>query len=522
MAAAVTVPQRSLLLNPQAPHELLRPHHGVLTVSGYGIRVSVERGHLLLQDGVGALRRRGRFPRIGHNLKRVILIGSDGSVSLAALRWLADQKASFVMLDRDGSVLMTTGPARSSDARLRRAQALAHHSGVAIPIVRYLLDQKLAGQERLARERLNAEAAAEIIGKARRDLQAADTVVALRAVESQGATAYWSAWHEVPVTFPKADLPRVPEHWRVFGSRRSSLSGAPRLAVNPPNAMSNYLYAMLEAESRLAAAALGLDPGLGLLHVDLESRDSFACDLMEPIRPQVDAYVLDWLTRDVPLQRAWFFEQRNGNCRLMASFVALLSDTAPMWARAVAPIAERVAQMLWSTVRKPSAESRLPARLTQRHRREARYEMPAASEERSGIPPTCPGCGTPLKRYTTRCAACESKEATKRLVRAAEEGRLLAHNADAQARRAEARRRDLRALSEWKDADQPAWLTEQFYAAEIQPRLRYSTLSTLSAALNVSRTYASNIRAGLRRPHPRHWLTLARLIGITSPNSEGV
>jgi hypothetical protein len=46
-------------------------------------------------------------------------------VSLAALRWLADQDAAFVMLDRDGSVLATTGPVRSSDAKLRRAQALA-------------------------------------------------------------------------------------------------------------------------------------------------------------------------------------------------------------------------------------------------------------------------------------------------------------------------------------------------------------------------------------------------------------
>jgi len=488
----------------------------VLTLSGYGIRMSVERGHLLIEDGVGTLRRRARFPRIGHDLKRLVVIGSDGAVSLAALRWLADQKASFVMLDRDGSVLLTTGPVRSSDARLRRAQALAHHSGVAIPIIRYLLDQKLAGQERLARERLNAPTGAEIIAQARVSLLTADTVIGLRAVESQAALAYWSAWQNLPVPFPRGDLPRVPQHWRTFGSRRSQLSGSPRLAVNPPNAILNYLYAVLESESRLAAATLGLDPGLGFLHLDLAGRDSLAADLMEAVRPQVDAYVLDLLGREMPLRREWFFEQRDGNCRLMGSFVALLSDTAPMWTRAVAPVAERVAQMLWTTVQKPTSESRLPARLTQRHRRQAHCETPSAVEERSATFPTCPGCGTPLKRRTARCAACESKEATKRLVEAAAQGRLLAHNPDAQARRAEARRRDLRALSEWKKTDQPAWLTEQFYEAEIQPRLQYLTLSALSAALSVSRTYASNIRAGKRRPHPRHWLTLVGLVGIRS------
>jgi len=82
----------------------------------------------------------------------------------------------------------------------------------------------------------------------------------------------------------------------------SPLTGSPRLAANPPNAILNYLYAMLESEARLAAAALGLDPGLGVLHVDVQARDSLACDLMEPARPQIDAYLVDWITRQ-PLRR---------------------------------------------------------------------------------------------------------------------------------------------------------------------------------------------------------------------------
>jgi CRISPR/Cas system-associated endonuclease Cas1 len=75
-------------------------------------------------------------------------------VSLAALRWLADQNAAFVMLERDGSVLATTGPVRSSDARLRRAQALAEDSGAALQLAIRLIAEKLTGQERVARERL--------------------------------------------------------------------------------------------------------------------------------------------------------------------------------------------------------------------------------------------------------------------------------------------------------------------------------------------------------------------------------
>ena len=71
-----------------------------------------------------------------------------------ALRWLADQNAAFVMLERDGSVLATTGPVRPSDARLRRAQALAMQSGSAIHIAKELIDRKIAGQERVARHKL--------------------------------------------------------------------------------------------------------------------------------------------------------------------------------------------------------------------------------------------------------------------------------------------------------------------------------------------------------------------------------
>ena len=98
-----------------------------MTLYGYGISVHVDRGHLVLKDGIGSDRSEGRFARVGHGLRRLVVIGSDGFVSLAALRWLADQNAAFIMLERDGSVLATTGPVRSSDSRLRRAQALANH-----------------------------------------------------------------------------------------------------------------------------------------------------------------------------------------------------------------------------------------------------------------------------------------------------------------------------------------------------------------------------------------------------------
>lgn len=251
-------------------------------------------------------------------------------VSLAALRWLVDQKASVIMLDRNGSVLMTTGPVHSSEAKLRRAQALALENGAALRISRELIDRKLAGQQRVAMDGLGDESAALIIRRIRSQLAEAESLNDIRQIEANAAKIYWTAWRSLEIMFPKKDLPRLPENWRGFGSRVSSLTGSPRLATNPVNAMLNYLYALLEAEARLAAATLGLDPGMGVLHVDTSYRDSLACDLMEPIRPEVDAFVLEWIKRD-PLLRSSFFEQRDGNCRLMAPFASRLSETAPSW-----------------------------------------------------------------------------------------------------------------------------------------------------------------------------------------------
>ena len=169
-------------------------------------------------------------------------------------------------------------------------------------ITRELITQKLAGQEQVARNKLLDSTTADVIAQFRVEVVTAKSIATIRLLESQGAAAYWSAWRTLPINFPRNDLRRVPDHWRSFGARISPLTRSPRLAVNPVNSILNYLYALLESEARLAAAALGLDPGLGVLHVDTPARDSLALDLMEPVRPQVDAFVLDWITRE-PLRR---------------------------------------------------------------------------------------------------------------------------------------------------------------------------------------------------------------------------
>jgi CRISPR-associated endonuclease Cas1 len=486
---------------------------GVLTLSGFGIKVWIRAGHLQIEDGVGIERRKIRLAKVGHGLKRLCCIGSDGFVSLSALRWLADQDVAFTMLERSGKVLFVTGPVRSSDAKLRRAQALAYSSGVALRISRELIRQKLVAQEQVARLKLLDSRTADEIARFTHELPQADSINSIRLIESQAARAYWSAWSTLPINFPKNQVSRVPAHWLSFGMRVSPLTGSPRLACNPPNGILNFLYALLECEARSSAACLGLDPGLGVLHVDTTARDSLACDLMEPIRAQVDSYVLDLITREY-LNRSWFLEERDGNCRLTAEFVSRLAQTVPMWSRAVAPVAEWVAREFWNTIRRP--DSPLATRLTQSNKREAKGAAPVPPP----IKPTrrdklCPECGKTIRPESTQCATCAVHDATKSMLNAARIGRQTANGPDAQIKRSTKARKNALAQHAWKPSDQPEWLSPGIFTKKIQPLLARVPMFAIRSSLGVSKWYASKIRQGYR-PHPRHWQALAELAGVSA------
>ena len=489
------------------------PRHGVVALFGFGIQVKVERGHLILLDGVGVARREARFSRITNELRRLVVIGADGFVSLGALRWLADIEAAFVMLERNGKVLVTTGPVAASDARLRRAQACAYHSAAAVPIACELIDRKLKAQEIVAREKLHDASAAQLIAEFRTQLATAKSVRDVRFIESQGSSAYWAAFRNLPVEFPKSELKKIPDHWKTFGSRTSPVSNGARNAANPANAMANLLYAILEAETRLAIAALGLDPGLGLLHVDSVRRDSLASDIMEPIRASADAFLIDWIKRS-PLRRQDFFEMRDGTCRLMPELASGLIESSLRWRAEVAPIVEWFAQAVCST--SPDSTLHGPrTRLTRRHWREAMGRDSVIRESPVPEPQSvCRTCGATISTRRSRCKACAVEVSTNALIKGATVGRIAGRTPEALERRRKTSQRQNEALQAWNPADHPSWLTNEYYVTSIQPRLAQFTRPKIAEALGVSVVYAGEVRNGKCIPHQRHWIKLAELAGV--------
>jgi hypothetical protein len=208
------------------------------------------------------------------------------------------------------------------------------------------------------------------------------------------------------VRFRASDRPRLPEVWQVFGQRSSPLTSSPRLAVNPGNSLLNFAYSLLEAEARTACLAVGLDPALGIVHADVKERDSLPLDLMEAVRPHVDAYVLG-LIQQRTFRADSFHETGRGSCRILPPLTEQLAATCTNWAALIAPVAETTAAML---AKAPGSRiDRLPTPLSSANRRNAHAtERRRLRPERPPVAmPACKRCGQPVpKKDRTYCNDC--------------------------------------------------------------------------------------------------------------------
>lgn len=510
----------------------------MLVLHGYGLRVSVERGRLAVQDGIGASRRAGSFARATGGVRRLVVIGHTGFITFEALRWLTDVGAAFAHIDGDGTVVATWGPPGADRAALRRAQARAGGTAMAIDVARYLLHAKLHGQHEVLTRLPNTEDARAVIAAELELLVAAETAKQLLTVEATAASAYWSAWASVRVPFARKDAPRVPNHWRTFGARLSPLTAAARNAINPANALLNYLYAILETEARIAALAVGLDPGLGVLHTDQPARDSLALDLLEPVRPGVDAYLLDLLGSHTFRARD-FIETRAGVCRVSSDITQVLAETAPTWARTLAPVAERVAQTLArATHVLPPSRPELPTPLTQSNRSAGRDGVRRGSPGRDDVyparlPSACVGCGVVLprgkRRYCDDCLPERYGEVLSSFTAAGPaalagrrtEGRDPSHGGEAARRRGQSIAHRNQEWVAWEAVHGKP--DPERFQQNILPGLVGVPLSRMMQATGLSLRYCSLIRRGAYVPNGRHWDALRALASDDDqqPTAEG-
>jgi CRISPR-associated endonuclease Cas1 len=492
------------------------PKHGTLFMSGYGMRLQVQHGHLCADWGVGRGRHKCHLSRVNRNLKRIIVVGSRGFATFEALRLVADIGASLIFLNGRGKLLFASTPTAPSDVRLRRAQCLALKNGTALKISRELISRKIDGQAAIVGDMLGNPAAADAIIRFKAELEKTQDIDAIRLAEAQAAKMYWSQWADVPIRWPSKDEVLVPAHWKRFISRISPVTHSQRLAANPPNACMNLIHALCEAECRIGLIGMGLDPEVGLLHCDVPNRASLANDLQEVLRPAVDSFMLNWIQTE-RFSKADFWEDRNGNCRIATPLAKRLCETANTWRRLAAPVAEWVAQALWnSSLSSANAEQVLPTRLTQRRKSEGRgnkFELRLKTVHVfTKICEVC-GAGGVKSRY---CKSCAVEAARENMAQVALIGHLRSKSKRVKDRISKRISDQAVANTWWDPKSLPIWLTEEFYIQNIQPLLRGKKVREIAEAIQVSQAYAAFIRSARRRPHPRHWQELASLVGVSN------
>jgi hypothetical protein len=341
--------------------------------------------------------------------------------------------------------------------------------------------------------------------------------------EAKAASVYWRAWASLTVTFARAELGKTPEHWRTFGDRHSPLTSSPRLATAPAGAILNYLYALAESECRLALLAFGLDPGLGWAHRDAPYRNSAALDLLEPVRPAVDRYVVKLLAERTFSWRE-FVELPSGQVRLSPILAKSLAESTLLsWEKEVATVAEEVARRLAAGATSPV---RVPSRRGRGGAGTGRGTLGRRSPERSARPKpvvsACRDCGAVLDQddrvYCDECLPKFESERTAKLLRSAR--KVLAEmrgsaNDPAQTPEAKGKRQSsVKARIEVRrvwELEHGSKYDRQVFAREILPRLTEATLPQMMRATGLTSGYCWKIKKGQRVPHPMYWAVLRAL-----------
>jgi CRISPR-associated protein Cas1 len=471
------------------------PVNGVLTLTGYGVRLSVDGGALTVEDGTGDERRSGRFHRSEVRngplrLQRVVVLAHSGSVSLEAVRWCLDQDIAVVALAPDGAPYIRAWSHSKDDARLRRAQARAGEgeSVLGASIVRQLLQAKFEAEATtLTSLGVDVEGRNRAVMRTLTEqLVGARDISSLRVLEAQRASIFWQTLADLPLPWVSRDVGRIPASWAVVGPRNSALGGTgPRRAVTPFHAALNVLFACLEMEALIALRTVGLDPGLGILHLDAPNRASLALDILEPVRPALVLLLRELLGRR-PLRLQDVVQRRDGEVRCRPSFLRELWETAPRWRLAVAPYAETVVERVGV-----EAGVRVTSPLTGRRRREASNELRGYAAWRP-VPKAltlakgCQTCGRPLSLAGSRskCRGCLDQVARVR-------GERRATQRDPEI--------PVRAFARFLGLRSPDELTEYF---------SNWSASDLSAAAGASIFAANRWKTGRVVPQRRFWNNL--------------
>ncbi len=500
-------------------------HNGILFIHAYNVQIRVSENQLLIDyrnpvKGEKTRKTSLRLNRATSGLKRLIISGDDGYISLSALRWLSEVKAAIMQIGFDNDLYLASVPPGSDYPALRRYQVMAGATAIGTKIVRDLLTAKIEGQIEVMSQ-LGGETGP--LKAAIHALHGIEKPSEMMIFEAQASAGYWNTWKNISVNFATRDQKNLPDHWVIFNKRASDFGNRPRKATNPANAMLNYLYAILKGETTTALQAIGLDPGIGLLHADNPESPNLSLDVMEPVRPSVDTWFLSFLEKRVFSKRE-FYEMTDGSVRLGGDIRRELSVYGPIAFSQVAPWAEYFVHTLEKEFK---GKATFGTPLTQNHRKKGRDPYRVNTPKRT-IPPKvenhCIQCGKPALEDNLYCADCFpdrreeiianfSEAGINQLKQLRKKGITPAHGGTAAEKRGITQSARIAARKEWEKAN-PGRLEEekQRFLREIHPLLQDFTVTQLAKVCHCSLRYASKIKNNKQVPHPAFYEKLITAI----------
>ena len=236
------------------------------------------------RDGVIELRAEGeRMRTVPARLLDRVVLRADTQLSSATLAALADAGVGLVALGGRGGqrvAHLLGAPAGDARTRIAQCQRVADETW-ATAWSRQIVRAKLRAQRQLLQSALQQRAdlrkpltdAIATLQRVQCSLPAATDRASVRGLEGAGAAAYFRAYMQL---FAPA--------LGFVGRRR-------RPPPDPVNACLSLGYTLLQSQAVQACWAAGLDPMVGFLHTPLHGRASMACDLVEPWRARIDAWV---------------------------------------------------------------------------------------------------------------------------------------------------------------------------------------------------------------------------------------
>ncbi|MBA3756707.1 MAG: CRISPR-associated endonuclease Cas1 [Nitrosomonas sp.] len=175
--------------------------NAVLTLTGHGARLTVERDELVISLGTSATTLKEpvqRLARAVHSIKAIVIIGYAGYLTLDAIEWLAQQNVGLYTLDLVGDLCMNLIPAISPH---RPFQRRAQYTADSFIIARSIVREKLTEAARVKPE------LTLLYRRILNDIAQMGSIDMLRLAEGRAAILYWNQWN-----FELAHYKDFPEH----------------------------------------------------------------------------------------------------------------------------------------------------------------------------------------------------------------------------------------------------------------------------------------------------------------------